>query len=85
MALGATLIEVFGPRRFLITVTSDGGAGDAVTERDSSGVLDLGVATTDAPESPSSSSSNPKDNFPLATGFRFFFGGCGVDALYFYP
>ena len=61
-------------------------AGD-VRDRESSGVLDLGVPGAEAADSvvrsSSSSSSPPKDNFPLASCFRFFFGRCGVDTLCF--
>lgn len=52
----------------------------------SSGVLDLGISeTVEATFSLSSSSSSsiPNDSFPLVTGFRFFFGGNGVETLCF--
>jgi len=81
MTFGATLTVAFGPIRFLTDTSPLSGAGEAVV--DSSGVLDLGVATAEVLESPCSSSSSPNDSLPFATAFRFFFCGCGVDALYF--
>jgi hypothetical protein len=50
---------------------------------DSAGVLSRGVGAFDIAESVSSSSSTPKDNFPLPAILRFFLKtGFSVDALY---
>ena len=81
MIFGATLRLALGPMRFLIDDSSFSGTGEAFV--DPSGVADLGVATAEMPESPRSSSSSPNDSFPFVSAFRFFFCGCGVDALYF--
>lgn len=79
----------FGPSRRFSTAAWSGcnSPGEAVLDGKLSGVLDRGVSDAEGPNpafcSPSSSSSPPKDNFPLATCFRFFFGGWGVETLCF--
>lgn len=91
MALGARVRVVLGPRRGLgeeeeaLLGWED---GDAVREVTSSvvGVLVCGVRVVDGVASSfssSASSSTPNDSFPFATGFRFFFGGNGVEILCF--
>lgn len=63
------------------------GTGEAVRDGCPSGVSDLGLSAAEAIVDralPLSSSSRPNDNFPFATGFRFFFGGWpGVETLCF--
>lgn len=85
-ALGTTLRLALGPsRRFSKAEWKT--AGDAVRDSEPSGVLGLGVPEAEATDSvfrsSSSSSSPPNDNFPLASCFRFFFGGWGVETLCF--
>jgi len=86
--LGATLTLELAPRRFLSMASSmRNGAGDAIRDGCPSGVSDVGLSAAEAIVEcafPLSSSSTPNDNFPFATGFRFFFGGWpGVETLCF--
>jgi len=83
MTLGMKLTLVLGPRRFLDALASPVVVYWSPLEGRSSGVTERGVAVADVSCPPSSSSSSPKDSLPLATFFRFFLAGWGVDALYF--
>ena len=55
----------------------DGGPGDGLAGPSSpSGAPSLGGVRSADSDFVSASSSDPNDNFPLATCFRFFFDGC---------
>ena len=90
MALGAIVRLALGPRRFFSVALSlwSSAAGEAVLEGGSAGVRNLGVPSVErvtGSSSSSASSPNPKESFPLATPFRFFFfgGSLGVKTLCF--
>ena len=69
----------FGPRRvFSAPFPCATVAGEVVLDGISAGLSSLGVFAVDVamlPLSSSSRSDSPKDNFPFATAFRFFFFG----------
>lgn len=70
---------VLAPSFFLVNLLSV----SEFTAEESAGVLSRGVGALDIADSVSSSSSTPKDNFPLPAILRFFLKtGFGVDALY---
>jgi len=80
---GAKPTAAFDVNFLLGTPDSSSGAGDSLADGVSFGVFLLGEAVADVLEPYSSSSSSPNDNLTFAAGFRFFDGGCGVEALHF--
>ena len=81
LALGAKPAATLGVNFLLGSSSSI--AGDSRADAMSLGVFLLGEAAADALEPSSSSSSSPNDNLTFGAGFRFFVGGCGVEALHF--
>lgn len=81
IALGATLRLEFGPNRFFSIAAAFCGAGEALADTLPSVAMVLAVSAADTgfefpfPSTSCSWSSTPKDSFPFATFFRFFFGG----------